>query len=100
MLDIESQEMDGQCVYRVTANGEAPNVSARLRAVNAGFIRYGEMEKLDGDVVGFPCGYRHDQLARMILPYARNIGQVEDMIASDAMRGQMTTGTLGFTPPT
>ena len=47
-----------------------------------------------------PCGYRHDELALLVLPYARNVSQVEDMLASDALRGQMTTGTLGFTPPT
>jgi hypothetical protein len=31
---------------------------------------------------------------------ARNVSKVEDMLAADALRSQMTTGTLGFTPPT
>jgi hypothetical protein len=100
MLDTEGREKDGRWVYRVTAEGEAPNVAARLRAVTAGFVRYGEMEILSDDMLAFPCGYRHDQLARLVLPYARNVSQVEDMLEADALRGQMTTGTLGFTPPT
>ena len=100
MLGFEVGEDDGRWVYRVTAEGEAPNVGARLRAVAGGFVRYGEMEKVGDDSVAFPCGSRHDELVRLVLPYARNVSQVEDMLAVDALRGQMTTGTLGFTPPT
>ena len=100
MLGFESSEVDGRWVYRATAEGEAPNVDARLRAITAGLIRYGELEKVDDDGVSCPCGYRHDGLARLAMPLARNVGAVEDMLAADALRGQMTTGTLGFTPPT
>ena len=99
MLDFEVGEIEGRWVYRPTAEGEAPNAEQRLRAVTGGMVRYGEMEKLDGEGVVFPCGYRHDELVRLILPYARNVSGSEDMLASGAMRGQMTTGTLGFTPP-
>ena len=56
--------------------------------------------KLSDTEVTFPCGQRHDQLMRLLLPYSRNISAVESMMEADAMRGQMTTGTLGFTPPT
>ena len=100
MLGVDSEETDGRVVYRVKATGEAPNKPMRLRAVAAGFVRYGEMKKTEDGGVAFPCGYRHDELIRLLLPYARNVTQVEDMLEADALRGQMTTGTLGFTPPT
>jgi hypothetical protein len=35
---------------------------------------------------------------RLVLPYSRNISAVETMMDAEALRGQMTTGTLGFTP--
>ena len=99
MLDIEGSEENGRWVYRVNAEGEARNEAARLRAVTGGLVRYGDMEKVGADAAGFACGYRHDELARLVLPFARNVSQVEDMLAADALRGQMTTGTLGFAPP-
>ena len=98
MLGFEAEQADGRWVYRVTGEGEAPNAPQRLRAVTGGFVRYGEMEKRD-DGVEFPCGHRHDQLVALVLPYARNVGAVEDMLEAAALRGQMTTGTLGFAPP-
>ena len=100
MLDIKGIEEDGRWVYRVDAEGEAPNEAARLRAVTGGLGRYGEMEKVADYAASFSCGYRHDELARLVLPFARNVSKVDDMLAADALRGQMTTGTLGFTPPT
>ena len=100
MLGFETSEADGRWVYLITGQGDAPNKAERLRAVTGGYVRYGEMEKVGDDGLAFPCGYRHDKLALVILPYARNVSQVEDMLAAEALRGQMTTGTLGFTPPT
>ena len=44
----------------------------------------------------FACGMPHDALMRVLLPYSRNISSVETMMAAEALRGQMTTGTLGF----
>jgi hypothetical protein len=38
-------------------------------------------------------------MLRVLLPYSRNISSVESMLEAEALRGQMTTGTLGFTPP-
>ncbi len=99
MLGFESEEVEGRTVYSVTAEGEARNAAARLRAITGGFVRYGEMERADGGV-SFECGARHDPLMRLLLPYARNVTGTQDMLEADALRGQMTTGTLGFTPPT
>jgi hypothetical protein len=99
ILAVQGRQGDGNWVYDVSATGEAPNVSARLRLVVGGFVRYGEMEKVDDTVVAFPCGQRHDEMLRVLLPYSRNISSVESMLEAEALRGQMTTGTLGFTPP-
>ena len=54
------------------------------------------MDKVSDTQVMFPCGARHDELMRLLLPYSRNISSVEGMMAAEALRGQMTTGTLGF----
>ena len=99
MLTATAQQGDdGRCIYKISGEGEAPNVTMRLRMVVAGFLRYGEMDKVSDTEVTFPCGRRHDELMRLLLPYSRNISAVEGMLDAEAMRGQMTTGTLGFTP--
>ena len=100
MLSVTGRGGDGRWVYQVSGEGEAPNIPARLRLVVAGFVRYGEMEKVSDTEVSFPCGERHDQLIRLLMPYSRNVSAVESMMEAEALRGQMTTGTLGFTPPT
>ena len=58
----------------------------------------GEMNKVNDTEVSFSCGQRHDDITRLLLPFSRNISSVEGMIAAEALRGQMTTGTLGFSP--
>ncbi|MCH7606487.1 MAG: hypothetical protein IH962_04965 [Chloroflexi bacterium] len=98
MLSVAGSQSGGKWVYQVSGAGEAPSIPARLRLVVAGFVRYGEMEKESDTEVSFPCRQRHDRLMRLLLPYSRNVSAVESMIDADAMRGQMTTGTLGFTP--
>jgi hypothetical protein len=100
VLSVSGRDEGDRWVYRVSGEGEAPNVPLRLRLVVAGFVRYGEMEKVDDNEIAFPCGRRHDKLIRLLLPYSRNVSAVESMMEAEAMRGQMTTGTLGFTPPT
>ncbi|MXY42836.1 MAG: hypothetical protein F4Y50_02040 [Dehalococcoidia bacterium] len=90
------EEIDGRWIYRVTAEGEYKNPKMRVRAVTQGFVRYGEMEKVDVDAVTFPPGGRRDELIRLVLPYARNVTGTADMLEAEALRGQMTTGTLGF----
>ena len=97
-LRAEGGESGGRHVYRISGEGSAPNVSMRLRLVIAGFVRYGEMEKAGETEVAFPCGQPHDELLRLLLPYSRNISAVESIMEEEATRGQMTTGTLGFSP--
>ena len=98
VLSLKGGEADGRWVYQVSGEGEAPNIPMRLRMVVAGFVRYGEMEKVGDTEVAFACGQRHDDLMRLLLPYSRNISAVESMLDAEALRGQLTTGTLGFTP--
>ena len=99
-LSVDGKQTGNRWVYQVSGDGEAPNIPARLRMIVAGFVRYGEMEEVSDTEVTFPCAYRHDELVRLVLPYSRNISAVESMMEEEALRGQMTTGTLGFTPPT
>ena len=98
VLYANGHESDEQYVYQISAQGEHKNPALRLRMVVAGFLRYGEMDKVADTEVAFPCGQRHDALMRLVLPYSRNISAVETMMDAEALRGQMTTGTLGFTP--
>lgn len=95
-LNVSGKETTERYVYGLSATGEATSIPARLRMVVAGFVRYGEMEKVGDAEVAFPCGQRHDRLMGILMPYSRNISAVEDMMEADAMRGQMTTNTLGF----
>lgn len=90
------EHLEGRWIYRITAEGEYKNPTMRVRAVTQGFVRYGEMEKVDVDAVTFPHGGRRDELIRLVLPYARNVTGTADMLEAEALRGQMTTGTLGF----
>jgi hypothetical protein len=99
-IKVTGSQRDDAYVYSVSVEGDAPNPAVRLRMVVAGFLRYGEMNKVGDTEVAFPCRQRHDALMRLLLPYSRNISSVEGMMAAEALRGQMTTGTLGFTPPT
>ena len=93
--ELQSND-DGPAVYGVSLEGEARNAAMRLRMVLAGFSRYGEMEQVGESSVAFSCGMAHDAMMRVLLPYSRNISSVETMMAAEALRGQMTTGTLGF----
>jgi hypothetical protein len=95
-LNVSGIQTPDRYVYALSATGEAPSIPARLRMVVAGFVRYGEMEKVGDAEIAFPCGQRHDRLMGILMPYSRNISAVEDMMEADAMRGQMTTNTLGF----
>ena len=97
-LTVEPREQEDGWVYEISSQGEAPNVPLRLKAIVMGFVRYGEMKAMGERTVGFACGSRHDGLARVLMPYSRNISAVADMLQSAAMRGQLTTGTAGFSP--
>ncbi len=97
-LNVEGSAQDERWVYRISAEGDPDKISWRLPAVQAGFVRYGEMEKVEENTVAFECGQRHDELLRLLLPYSRNISAVETMLEESALRGQLTTGTAGFSP--
>ena len=96
VLNFEGRQEGSRWVYRVSGEGEAPNPAMRLRMVVAGFVRYGEMEKVSDTEVTFECGQRHDALLRLLMPYSRNVTAVESSMEAEDLRGQMTTGTLGF----
>ena len=98
MITVSGHEQDGKWVYEVSGEGEAPNIPLRLRLIVAGFVRYGEMEKVSDTEVMFSGGQRNDALLKLLTPYSRNVSSVESMLDAEALRGQMTTGTLGFTP--
>ena len=98
MLTVTGVQGEDHCAYQVSGEGETRNPALRLRMVVAGFVRYGEMEKVGDTEVAFHCGQSHDELVRLIMPYSRNISAVESMLEAEAVRGQMTTSTLGFTP--
>ena len=93
---VEDGEGDGRWIYRVDGEGEAKRPEIRLRATVKGLQRYGEMEQVDETAVSFPCGTRYDGLMRLLMPYARNVSGTEDMLEALDTRGQMTTGTMGF----
>lgn len=97
-INVEGSGQDDRWIYRISAEGAPEKISWRLPAVQAGFVRYGEMKKVEENVVAFECGQRHDELLRLLLPYSRNISGVETMLEESAMRGQLTTGTAGFSP--
>ncbi|MDP7578219.1 MAG: hypothetical protein QGF12_01585 [SAR202 cluster bacterium] len=96
ILRADPANINGRWIYAIGASGEAKTKPMRIIAVTSGFVRYGEMEKLDKNQVAFTCGQRHDELMRLIISYARNVSGVQDMLEANALRGQMTTGTLGF----
>jgi len=98
MLTTTGASGDEGYQYHVSGEGDVKNPALRLRMVVAGFMRYGEMEKVGDTEVAFSCGRQHDELVRLLLPYSRNISAVESMLEAEAIRGQMTTSTLGFTP--
>ena len=98
MLSVAGGRTDDGFAYQVSGEGEVRNPALRLRMVVAGFVRYGEMEKVGDTEVAFSCCWQHDELVRLLLPYSRNISAVESMLEAEATRGQMTTSTLGFTP--
>ncbi len=98
MLSVAGGRTNDGFAYQVSGEGDVRNPALRLRMVVAGFVRYGEMEKVGDTEVAFSCSWQHDELVRLLLPYSRNISAVESMLEAEATRGQMTTSTLGFTP--
>jgi len=87
---------DGKHIYTVTAEGEHEKPGLRIRAVVGGFIKYGECVRNDVDSFCFPDQKSHDEYVRVLLPYARNVSAVEQMLEANEQAGQMTTQSLGF----
>lgn len=90
------EENDGRWAYRVTGTGDFKRPEVRIRAMVGGFMRYGDMDRLEPDLGAFKCGQRHDALLRVLMPYARNVSGSEDNLEAEDMRGQLTTQTLGY----
>ena len=84
--------------YHVTAEGEFARPQMRIMAVVGGYMRYGDCERVgkNRDRFRFKHGERLDRFARLLLPYARNVSAVDNMIEQSELSGQMTTQTLGF----
>ncbi len=89
---------EGRWNYRVSAEGNAqpPQPTMRVKATVGGFMRYGDCKRVSEDTFTFPCGAQHDELARLLISYARNVSAVDEMLAAQDLAGQMTTQTLGF----
>ena len=77
-LKAKPRRESGRWVYTVIAEGEAERPELRVRATVAGLIRYGEMERAGPAEAAFSCGARHDELVRLLLPYARNVSAARD----------------------
>lgn len=89
-------EEDGRWLYTVTATGEFKRPEIRIRAMVGGFMRYGDLERIEVDTASFQCKARHDALVRTLMPIARNVSGSADALEAEDMRGQLTTQTLGF----
>lgn len=93
---VTPKEIDGRWTYQVSATGEFKRPEVRIKAMVGGFMRYGDMDRIEPDQGAFKCGRRHDALVRVLMPYARNVSGSEDSIEANNMRGQLTTQTLGY----
>ena len=93
---VNGSTKDGKYIYTVSAEGEHEKPGLRIRAVVGGFIKYGECVRNDVDSFCFPDNKSHDEYVRVLLPYARNISAVEQMLEANDQAGQMTTQSLGF----
>ena len=96
VLFATPKQTAGGWAYSIEGEGEAKRPALRVRATLAGLERYGERERVGETLAALPCGSRYDGLVRVLLPYARNVSGTEDMLEAFDTRGQMTTGTLGF----
>ena len=93
----EHNDEDGW-TYHVTAEGDFARPQMRIMAVVGGYMRYGDCERVgkNRDRFRYQPGERLDRFARLLLPYARNVSAVDNMLEQADLAGQMTTQTLGF----
>ena len=68
MLTAAGSARDDGHVYEVSGEGDVRNPALRLRMVVAGFMRYGEMDKVGDTEVAFPCGWQHDEASPSTAP--------------------------------
>ena len=85
-----------ETVYSISVKGVHERSEMRIGAVVGGFMKYGGCERIAPNKFKFPDGGEYNKFVRLLLPYARNISAVEDMLTESDMAGQMTTQTLGF----
>ena len=93
---IQGQKQNDNYAYFVSTKGEHERPFIRIRAVIGGFVKYGECIKLSDESFCFKDKKQHDEYVRILLPYARNVSAVENMINASEQAGQMNTQTLGF----
>jgi len=96
IFKISGEKMAQEIVYAVSVEGVHERSEMRIRAVVGGFIKYGGCERVAPNKFKFTDGGEYNKFVRLLLPYARNISAVEDMLTQADMEGQMTTQTLGF----
>ena len=82
--------------YTVSAEGQNERSEMRIRAVVGGFIKYGGCERVDFNKFKFSDGKKYNKFVKLLLPYARNVSSVENMLSESDSVGQMNTQTLGF----
>ena len=82
--------------YTVSAEGQNERSEMRIRAVVGGFIKYGGCERVDFNKFKFSDGKKYNKFVKLLLPYARNVSAVENMLSESDSVGQMNTQTLGF----
>tara|TARA_B100000686_G_C16625585_1_gene881683 strand:+ start:533 stop:1180 length:648 start_codon:yes stop_codon:yes gene_type:complete len=82
--------------YIVSVKGENERNEMRIRAVVGGFIKYGGCERVNFNKFKFSDGKNYNKFVKLLLPYARNVSAVENMLSDSDSVGQMNTQTLGF----
>jgi len=93
---VKGSQKEDKYIYTVTSVGEHDKPSLRIKAVVGGFMKYGECIRNDVDSFYFPDLKAHEEYVRVLLPYARNVSAVEQMLEASDQAGQMTTQSLGF----
>tara|TARA_B100001750_G_C15491644_1_gene591640 strand:- start:1426 stop:2073 length:648 start_codon:yes stop_codon:yes gene_type:complete len=96
IFNISQEKINHETIYKVSTIGENERASMRIRAVVGGFIKYGGCERVEFNKFKFSDGQEYNKFVKLLLPYARNISAIENMISASDSAGQMNTQTLGF----
>jgi hypothetical protein len=78
---------EGKGLYRLAADGEEQDKTARIAAVANGLVKLGQMDLVPpgAECVAFNCGQRHDAMVGLLLIRALNVRAIvreEEMAAS------------------